>query len=243
MIGKLSLLDSPETSLKHANIVKRKKFLKRLYIELYQELLGSVPRELDGKIVELGSGGGFIKELDNEVITSDIMDIPGLDMKFPAEQMPFPDNSVKAFLGLNVLHHVKNIERAFEEIDRCLIRHGVACFIEPSNTKWGRFVYKNFHHERFDPAASWENQEKGPLSGANIALPWIIFIRDRSKFRHKFPTLQIDKLTTHTPFSYLMSGGFKSNVAMPEWLFGVSRFFDKLFSTQGMFFTIKLCSA
>ncbi|MBK8443443.1 MAG: hypothetical protein IPL35_08515 [Sphingobacteriales bacterium] len=54
---------------------------------------------------------------------------------------------------------------------------------EPANTAWGRFFYQNFHHEPFQPeAASWEIPSTGPLSGANGALPWIIFKRDIDLF-------------------------------------------------------------
>jgi len=60
----------------------------------------------------------------------------------------------------------------------------------------------------------------GPLSGANDALPWIIFVRDRLKFEQEFPQWQIELINPIMPFRYLVSRGvFLSNLA-PGWSFG-----------------------
>jgi hypothetical protein len=36
-------------------------------------------------------------------------------------------------------------------------------------------------------AADWSFPAVGPLSGANGALPWILFERDRARFEREFP--------------------------------------------------------
>ena len=58
--------------------------------------------------------------------------------------------------------------------------------IEPWNNPWAKWVYQNLHHEPFDPNAGWTLPASGPLSGANGALPWILFERDRKKFEQHF---------------------------------------------------------
>jgi hypothetical protein len=80
--------------------------------------------------------------------------------------------------------------------------------IEPGNTVWRRFVYQNFHHETFDPKVGWVFESKGPLSTANGAIPWIVFHRDRAMFLEQYPDFKIIKTQFHTPFRYLLSGGF-----------------------------------
>ena len=60
-------------------------------------------------------------------------------------------------------------------------------------TRWSRWIYGRFHHEPFDPQrADWEFPLSGPLSGANGALPWIIFQRDREQFEREWaPELHV----------------------------------------------------
>lgn len=236
-----SKLDVPETSVKHGEIIMEKEFLKRLYFDFYEEMLGSIPKKMKGKIVELGSGGGFIKELNNDVITTDIMEIPGVDLKFAAEKMPFKDSSVKAFLGLNVLHHIKDPEKAFGEMERCLKKGGIICFIEPSNTKFSKIVYKLFHHEEFDENAGWKSNKEGALSDSNIALPWIIFIRDdAARFKKLYPNIKIRNVALHTPFLYVASGGLKSMISMPILFYPLIKKIDKRMSNLGLFMTVTL---
>ena len=72
-------LDDPATTLLHAEIVQKKPFLKKLYIDFYTQFRKSVPEPETKVLVELGSGGGFIKEVIGSVITSDILELPNVD--------------------------------------------------------------------------------------------------------------------------------------------------------------------
>ena len=86
-------INSPSRTEEHGVVIKKKPFLKKLYIEWYKALgdqIGSLP---EGKIIELGSGGeGFIKEQYPQVITSDIIPLVACDMTFSATDIPFEDN-------------------------------------------------------------------------------------------------------------------------------------------------------
>jgi hypothetical protein len=99
--------------------------------------------------------------------------------------------------------------------------------IEPWVTPWSRFVYSRLHHEPFEPdARSWELSTHGPLSGANDALPWIIFARDRQKFEAEFPAWRIETIKPIMPFRYLVSGGVSLRGLSPGWTFGLWRHFE-----------------
>jgi hypothetical protein len=82
-------IDSVERTLEHLKLIKNKSFLRRIYLDWYNWFLKIIPGLPDGKIIELGSGGGFLKELAPEVICSDIIDLPHIDMRFSALKMPF----------------------------------------------------------------------------------------------------------------------------------------------------------
>jgi len=237
-------LDDPATSVLHARILQKKKFLRNLYIDFYTELK-SLLVESDGKfLVELGSGGGFIKELIPNVVTSDIRELPNVDKVLSASQMPFDDNSVDGFVMLDVLHHLSDLRGFFREAQRCLKDGGKVIMIEPASTVWSRFVYKNFHHEDFDAKAGWSVKQGGPLSGGNAALAWIIFSRDRDIFEKEFSKLQIIRIRVHTPFAYLLSGGFTVRQLVPSCTYGAVRLVEHLLSPAnrflGMFQTIEL---
>jgi len=213
-------LDSPETTLIHRDIILRKKFLKKLYISWYQSMLKNITEADNGKLIEIGSGGGFIKDVDKRVITSDILSFPHCDMTFCALELPFDNESVSAILMVDVLHHLPDSEKFFSESQRILKPGGKIIMIEPSNTLFSRFIYRNYHHENFDPnAKEWKFQTSGPLSGANGALPWIILNRDYKLFKDKFIKLEKQSIKLHTPFTYLISGGLSYKSVFPGWMY------------------------
>ena len=241
---KMGEIGDAAVTLLHGEILQRKPFLKNLYLDFYIILKHAI--DVDGyanpKIVELGSGSGFIKDIIPSVITSEILDLPSVDMIFSAMAMPFEDRSVDAFIMIDVLHHIPDVRAFFREAGRCLKPGGRLVMIEPGNTVWGRFVYQNFHHETFDPKAGWGFESKGPLSTANGAIPWIVFHRDRAMFLEQYPDFKIIKTQFHTPFRYLLSGGFTLRQLMPSWSYGVVKAFERLLTPLnrwiGMFETI-----
>jgi SAM-dependent methyltransferase len=236
-------LDDPQTTVLHSQIIKGKAFLRNLYIDFYKIFKKSTGPNAK-VVVELGSGGGFIKEIIPGVITSDIINVPNIDMIFSAEQMPFEDGSVDAFFMIDVLHHIKRPKNFLAEAQRCLKSGGKMVMIEPANTIWYRLIVKNFHHEVFDTSAGWEINETGPLSGANGALAWIIFQRDRKLFESEFENLKIKDIGFHTPFRYILSGGLTYRQLVPAFMYGFVNFLEiclRPFSKWlGMFETIVL---
>jgi SAM-dependent methyltransferase len=237
-------LDDPATTLLHAEIVQKKPFLKQLYIDFYKEFQKGISEPEKKVLVELGSGGGFIKEVIDNVITSDILELPNVDKVFSALEMPFEDSSVDAFFMFDVLHHIAEPGGFFREAIRCLKPAGKIVMIEPANTLWARFIYKNFHHELFDPEAQWGLEEIGPVSHGNGAMPWIIFSRDRQIFEKQFPQLRIVRIRNHTPLRYLLSGGLTLRQLVPSFTYPLIKAIEYIMSAinnlVGMFQTIEL---
>ncbi len=226
--NKPSDLDAPETTIQHGRIVQNKPFLRKIYEQWYCSFLNILPGLPAGKILELGSGGGFLKLMDPRVITSDILPLPNCDMTFSAENIPFERQTVSAIFMLNVLHHIPNCRRFFSEAERVLITGGCLFMIEPANTLFARLIYKNFHHEPFDMNAKWEFPAGGPLSISNQALPSIVFQRDERQFHSEFPLLRLEKIRQHSPFRYLLTGGLSYKSLAPGWGFGFLTFAEKL---------------
>ena len=236
--------DDRSLTLLHREILLQNRFLWKVYQTFYRELMSHVPEFVTKRLVELGSGAGFIKTLYPSVQTSDILDLPDLDMTFDGCKMPFEDAELDGILMINVLHHIKDVDLFFCEANRVLKKLGRIVMIEPANTVWGRFIYTRFHHEIFDPSADWHVDGTRPLLDANDALAWIIFERDREQFVQKYPALKIIRCYCHTPISYLLSGGFSLKQLLPGWMYGVIRASEQVirFSNRwtGMFQTVVL---
>ena len=241
---KIKDIDDFSTSEMHSAIIQQKTFLKRIYTEFYKEFKKVGNEFPGGLLVELGSGGGFIKTVIPNVVTSDIISSSIVDMQFSALNMPFGDETVDAFFMLDVLHHLDDVFTFFKGLDRCLKVGGKTVMIEPANSFWSRFVYKNFHHEPFDPSVGWSLKETGRLSSANGAIAWIVFFRDRMWFQKEFPRLKIIKLKSHTPFRYLVSGGVSMRQLLPSFTYDIIRGIEILLSPFnryiGMFLTIEI---
>ncbi len=221
-------LDSPERTLRHREIILHKKFLKKLYEQWYDEFLKEIKTLPNDVYVEIGSGGGFLKEVAPGVICTDVLELPTNDKTFSALEMPFENNSVGGIFMVDTFHHISDAEKFLAEVSRVLVKNGKVIMIEPANSLWGRFIYKNFHHEPFDEKGGWTIPVTGPLSGANQALPWIVFERDQAIFRKRFPNLIIEKISYRNPLLYLLSGGVSYKQFLPDFMFPLINFLDRV---------------
>ena len=210
-------LDDPRRSLHHKDIIEGKPFLRRLYVEWYSRLSKQTLDLPSGQLIELGSGGGFMKEIIPDVKTSDIMEFESNDYTFNALDMPFEDASISAFLMVDVFHHVPDSKKFLEEMERCLKPGGKIIMSEPCVSWWSKIIFKNFHHEPFRPDGDWTIPGTGPMSDANGALPWIVFERDVQLFQSSFPSLKIIEMEKHSALRYLLSGGVSMKQLVPNW--------------------------
>ena len=218
-----------ETTEKRKTLILEKPFLRKIYEEWYGLLISSFPQ---GKVpvLEIGSGGGFFGTLLPDLILSDIQPIRGIHAMFDAcSPWPFQDGSLGAIVMVNVFHHLSRPRIFLAEAYRVLGRQGVIACIEPWVSCWSRFVYSYCHHEPFSPEAeAWEFPPTGPLSGANSALPYIIFQRDRERFEREFPGLKITRICPFMSFRYFLSGGLSFRSLVPQGSFLVLKRLEEM---------------
>jgi SAM-dependent methyltransferase len=229
-------LDNPNNTVKAREVINKKSLLRFFYDRNYTFFQKEFGDLFFGRILELGSGAGYIKKFLPNCITSDVLDLPFIDMKVNALEMPFENESLVGICMIDVFHHIPDVEQFLREAVRVLKTGGKIVMVEPANTRWGRFIYQKFHHEPFLPEASdWKLPPGGPLSMANGALPWIVFQRDWINYTSKlFPDLKLLKIEVKYPLIYLLSGGLSWPQLMPKW---VAVFLDKLFPS-GMFYEV-----
>ena len=233
-------IDDPKTTIYRHEIIQSKLFLRNLYYDWYLEIKKRIPPNCTA--LEIGSGAGFFKEVIPNLITSEIFPIPGIDYIIDAHNIPLKDNTLDCIVMTDVLHHIPDVSKFFQEANRCIKVGGCIVMIEPWNNPWAKWVFQNLHHEPFDTNAGWELLSSGPLSGANGALPWILFERDRKIFEKQFNGWSIEEIKTFMPFSYLLSGGVSLRAFAPGGSYRIVRWLEKYFESMncGMFALIKL---
>lgn len=200
-------IDDPRTTHLRQRILAEKRFLRRIYEEWYGLLAASLPPGEEA-VLELGAGAGFLAGHVPGLVRSEVFYGPGIDLVLDGLALPFAAGALRGIVMTNVLHHLPRPLRFFAEAARCVRPGGVVAMIEPWVTPWSRLVYTRLHHEPFLPAArDWELPPGGPLSGANGALPWILFQRDRERFEREAPQWRVRSVAPIMPFRYLVSGG------------------------------------
>lgn len=214
--------DSIETSEKAVEIMRTKKCLRDIYTEIYQKMMDLRKTHLTDTagVLEIGSGGGFIKDIFPAVTTSDVKPINQVDLVCSAEKLPFGDNSLDAILAVHVLHHIPDVKKFLREANRVLkVGGGIIC-VEPYWSPVAKFMYKNVHPEPFDEKAKdWLVEGGKPMTSSNQALSYILLKRDRQKFAELFPEFKLAYRKRFGFMRYMMTGGLWLPPKLPEWAF------------------------
>ena len=220
-------IDDPHTTALRLQIIRSKPFLRKLYEEWYRDIATHFPS--DARVLELGSGAGFLKEFIPQLITSELFSTPGVERVIDAQAIAMAEASLDGIVMTDVLHHIPDCSSFFHEAARVIRPGGRVVMVEPWNTTWSRWVYQHLHHEPFEPdAREWRIPLSGPLSGANGALPWIIFQRDRALFEARHPQWRIVSILPIMPIAYLLSGGVSLRSFLPGWMYQPVRFLEQL---------------
>jgi SAM-dependent methyltransferase len=237
-------IDDPRALELRYRLIREKRFLRRIYEEWYSQIVAALP-SVQGGVLEIGTGAGFLREYLPDAITSDVLQHTGVDVVMDGSELPFRAASLRGIVMLDVLHHLPESRRFFVDAARCVRPGGAIVMLEPWATPWSRLIYTRLHHEPFRmETPHWEFPSTGPLSGANGALPWILFERDRAQFEREFPNWRIQSIRIQMPFRYLVSGGVSMRALTPAWSFGLWRALERSLHpwmhSLGMFAFIKL---
>lgn len=216
-------IDDPNAAEDKIEVDKFLKFIYTFQLEIIQQICSSSDGK--GRIVEVGAAGGVTKSIWPEVITTDVRQAFGIDKVMSAEKLDFENHSLKCIFGMDALHHVRDPQAHFQEIDRCLEVGGVAIYIEPNWNLFSRLAFgivlKYLHPEPYDlKSPGWILVSDDPMMG-NQAQGYNIFVRDKQVFDREFPRLKVDILQPVKGLSFLFSGGvhtrlpISSNLLIP----------------------------
>lgn len=207
----------------HGEMLARKKMLRQVFTEFHHTFRTLDDRyfSAEGKRIELGAGVAPVKDSYPDVMSTDVVYSKNLDQVLDAEDMDLPDGSVRSFYAQNCFHHFPHPRKFFSELSRVLAHNGGAILLEPYYGFAAEFLYKRlFSTEGFDKAyQSWETPVAGPMNGANQALSYIVFNRDRKLFEKSYPDLKIvHQELCSNQLKYLLSGGLNFRQILPDWM-------------------------
>ena len=217
----------------HRRMLAKKRMLRDVFTE-FHHLFKRLDRQFfsgKGFEVELGAGVSPMRDSYPNVWTTDIVDAPHLDKVINAEAMDLADKSVRTIYGQNCFHHFPHPDKFLFELERVLIPGGGAILLEPYYGPFATFLFKRlFRTEGFDKNfSSWETPVEGPMNGANQALSYIVFVRDRAELERKHPSLKIvHEQRVGNYLKYVISGGLNFRQLLPDSMTVAVSFIERL---------------
>ncbi|MCX5819994.1 MAG: methyltransferase domain-containing protein [Deltaproteobacteria bacterium] len=242
-----------ELTLRNKNRLLDNKNLLFWYKKLFAFQFYGINGVHEKKILETGSGTSPMKFFYNHVITSDILDLDYLDIIFDCHDIDacakIEYESLDLIVATNVLHHLKDPLKFLLNASLVLKKGGAVLLTEPYFSILSKFIYERIHHEytSFDISEPRLKDVDGPLSSANIALPFMIFFGHKGWDEPLNSVYKYDAASARhfSSLSYMMTGGISRKLPIPliiyKCLFQIdlmcSQIFPKLFSS---FFVIRL---
>lgn len=183
---------------------------------------------LDTKtILEVGSGTSPMRLFHGNVITSDILELDHLDHSFDCHEIhnhqSIPDESIDIITMTNVLHHLRSPIDFLSNAAVKLKPGGVVIMTEPYFSFLSKRIYKYLHHEPsvFDITEPMLGNVHGPLSTANMAIPYLIFFSQKgwdAALRRVYDFSPADAIY-FSSISYMATGGISRKLPIPQFVY------------------------
>ena len=214
-----------------------KPLLRRIYSDFYTKIVGQMDRSLEGRILEIGSGIGNLKDQVSESISSDLFPNPWLDLVCDGYDLPFKDNTLSHIILFDVFHHLEAPVAFLNEAKRALQPKGRVIIFDPyiSLSSWP--VYGLLHHEPIGWSTKVNFESDFPPPRDYYAAQGNA---TRLFFRRQFPSWlngwNVRYAEAIAGFSYLFSGGFSKPAMYPSSCYGFLKRIDGLLSLLPILF-------
>jgi SAM-dependent methyltransferase len=205
-----------ETPLDYRRVWERKPVLRHVYDDIYRRIVAAMT---DGPTLEIGGGSGNFKAFAPDVVSSDILPAPWLDVVCDAQRLPYADGCFANVIMVDVLHHIESPRLFMREAERVLAGGGRLIFCEPAITPLSGVFYRALHREPVDMvvdplAAGTITEQKDPYE-SNQAIPTLLVGRYRDALARAVPGLVLRRVDRFSFWAYPLSGGFQSWSALP----------------------------
>jgi SAM-dependent methyltransferase len=225
---------------------ERKPALREVYSGFYREISAQLRSDIQGKIVELGSGLGNAKSFIPECITTDIFPNPWIDQVEDAYRLSFGNQSVSNLILFDVWHHLQYPGTALNEFRRVLAPGGRVIIFEPAMGLVGRVVLGLFHHEPLGLGKPIEwiapaevSPETFPYYAAQGNASRIF---GRAEYKEQLAGWSIVEQRYFSGIAYVATGGFSGPQLLPTPCFKALGAIDSVLSRLRWLLPEKLAS-
>ena len=227
----------------HRSVLARKRMTREVFLECHAllRLLDQQYLTGEGLAIEVGAGAAPMQDRDPAVVSADVVYGPHLDCVLDAQRIGLRASSLRVLYAQNAFHHFPKPERFFGELERVLSPGGGAVLLDPFYGPAATFLFKRlFRSEGFDKTyPSWETPAVGPMNGANQALSYVVFVRDRERFEARFPSLRIvHSEPVGNYLRYLVSGGLNFRQLLPDRTIPALRLLERVSSPLRRLFAL-----
>lgn len=218
--------DKEWTKLNRTKLFNNKNLLY-WYEKLYECQFNAVADIESKNILEVGSGTSPLKKYYKNIITSDIIDLDYLDYQMDCHRIDevdyIADGSLDIITLTNVLHHLKDPLSFLTKASVKLKKGGQIIMVEPYFSILSKLVYRYLHHEPsvFELDEPLLREIKGPLSSANMAIPYMIFFSNKNWHSRLSSIYDFSpkSVACFSSLSYMATGGISRKLPIPGFLY------------------------
>ncbi len=200
-----------EEIARNAEVWKSKALLRDVYDQMYERLVPWIDDSIPGPVVEIGAGIGNFGGFRADVVLTDQVLQPWIDLCCDAYRLPVRPGTISNLVLVDVFHHLSAPAVFFDRAWSALAPGGRVIVLEPYISLASLPVYGLFHSERIGWRAGTESEpsDRYYVAQGNATR---FFFRDltwllgwRLVHREAF-----------SAFAYLFSGGFSRPAFYPR---------------------------
>lgn len=218
-----------------------KPLLREIYRGFYERIVAKIDQSIPGRVVEIGSGIGNLREYFPEAIATDLFPNPWLDLVCDGYELPFRNGTLSHLILFDVFHHLEAPVAFLKEAARVLTSGGRVIVFDPyiSVVSWP--AYGIFHHEPVAWGRPIDLKEKLPRPRSYYAAQGNatrLFFGNRAWLPNGWCVESAERFAS---FAYLLSGGFSKPALYPAAALSLLRGIDGLLSTAPSMFAARCC--
>lgn len=215
---------------------ERKPLLQEIYRSFYERIIARIDRSVPGRVVEIGSGIGNLREYFPEALATDLFPNPWLDLVCDGYELPFKTGALSHLILFDVFHHLEAPVAFFKEARRVLAPGGRVLIFDPyiSLASWP--AYGIFHHEPVAYTSNIDFRSELPRPRKYYAAQGNatrLFFKNTEWLPAEWKILNAERFAA---FSYLLSGGFSKPALYPASMLKPMRQADQIFSALPQLF-------
>ena len=235
-----NLLFDTKQTIRNSRLIRDNKALSFWYKSAFDLISSSFGIKSSDVLLEIGSGGSSLKDFHSNLITSDILSLPSVDLVLDCQYIDcceaIADQSLDGIIAINTLHHITEPLAFLRRAKAKLKTSGKIYLLEPYFSFLSSPIYQYLHSESANLNLQQPiiNRRTGPLSSSEQSLPFLLFFR-RPEWLHLISNtydVRATRIKYYSSLSYFLTGGVTVNTRLPLSLFKFFHLVDQHFASR-----------